>query len=256
MKVYIKKTDGTGKRIFKQLLLGGIIGAVIGFIFGFGAGYFDISNNNFPFSLDDVTSVISWIARVGAVLSLITGLYYIVIVLKYYKRYEQLEDEESEELYRMMNKKHSYAVVYAGITYVLAFVSITLTYRVSLGSDSAELHFPFIDFLILICGGILHAYSLKVYKRIRNIDIPLLPTLKELKDNILQMDEAELEANYKMSFDIIMSLSGQILPDIYIILAFISFVFQKIELTGILITAFIHLYILAKNFKLAKDYYK
>lgn len=256
MKTYIKKTDGTGKRVFKQLLLGGGIGAVLGFIFGIGAGYFDIPNNNLPFSLDDVASVISWVARIVAILSFLIALYYILVILKEHKHYEQLEDEESEELYRFINKKLSYGIVYVGITNALAFVSIVLTYRVTLNSNSAELHFPFFDFFILICGGILNGYSLSVYKRIRNIEMPLVPTMKEVKNNVLQMDEAELEANYKMAFDIVMNLSGQILPAIYVILLFISLVFQKVELTGILITAFIHLYILVKNFKLAKDFYK
>lgn len=99
----------------------------------------------------------------------------------------------------------------------------------------AELSFPIFDFVFGMVAGIFQAYLLKVYNRIRDIKMPLVPTLKELKQNIMQMDEAELEVNYKMAFDIVMNLSGAILPAIYLILFFWSFITQKVEVTGILV---------------------
>ncbi|BAQ24725.1 membrane protein [Streptococcus troglodytae] len=105
-------------------------------------------------------------------------------------------------------------------------------------------------------AAVFQSYILKVYNRIRDIKMPLVPTLKELKHNVMQMDEAELETNYKMSFDIVMNLSGAILPAIYLILFFWSFITQEVELTGILVATSIHLYIMIKSFKMTREYYK
>lgn len=72
----------------------------------------------------------------------------------------------------------------------------------------------------------------------------------------MQMDEAELEANYKISFEIVMNLSGAILPGIYLALFFLSLYLQKVELSGLIVAAVIHLYIMVMQFKMTKAYYK
>lgn len=68
------------------------------------------------------------------------------------------------------------------------------------------LTFPIYEALMLVVISVLHAYILKVYTRIRGVKMTLAPTLKELKQNILQQDEAELQANYQMSFEVVIAL--------------------------------------------------
>ncbi|WP_308417633.1 DUF3169 family protein [Streptococcus troglodytae] len=130
------------------------------------------------------------------------------------------------------------------------------SFKLTFGKDKAEFFFPILDFVFLMIAAVFQSYILKVYNRIRDIKMPLVPTLKELKHNVMQMDEAELETNYKMSFDIVMNLSGAILPAIYLILFFWSFITQEVELTGILVATSIHLYIMIKSFKMTREYYK
>ncbi|HEO7600805.1 DUF3169 family protein, partial [Streptococcus agalactiae] len=115
---------------------------------------------------------------------------------------------------------------------------------------------PIYDLSLLFVLLGLHIYFLKVYRNIRGIKMTVAPTLKELKNNVLQLDEAELESNYKMCFDIVMNLSGFIFPTIYFVLFFISFVFQKVEIVAIIITTSIHIYILIKSLKAARHFYR
>lgn len=251
-----KKQSGSVMRFLKQLFIGGLIGAVAGGLIGFGSGYFELDKNSLPFSQESVIAILTSALRIVYVVSLLLSVFYIYQVVKDYKRYQTLPDEDSEELYRSINRKHSYAVVFNGVTTVLATVSFLLSFQFTFGIGRAELSFPIFDFVFVMVAGIFQSYLLKVYNRIRDIKMPLVPTLKELKQNIMQMDEAELEVNYKMAFDIVMNLSGAILPAIYLILFFCSFITQKVEVTGILVAAVIHLYIMVKNFKMTKEYYK
>ncbi|SDB34155.1 Protein of unknown function [Streptococcus henryi] len=251
-----KKQSGTFVRLAKQFLIGGSIGAVIGGGIGFGMRHFNIIENGLPFEQETVISALIIPLRVAYLLSLLLSVYFIVTVLKDYKSYLAMDEEESEELYRQMNRNHSYATILNSVTVVISLVALLLSFKVSLSPDQAKMTFPVFDFIIMMAAGIYQSYILKVYSRIRDIKMPLAPTLKELKSNIMQLDEAELEANYKMTFDVVMNLSGVILPAIYITLFFWSLITQKVEMTGILVAAVIHLYILIKNFKMTKDYYK
>ncbi|EJN94305.1 DUF3169 family protein [Streptococcus ratti] len=251
-----KKQSGTVARFAKQLLIGGTIGGVLGGVVGFTVATFNIDKNGLPFSQESVIVTLTLVLRVVYLLALLLSILCIYQVLKDYKRYQNMDDDDSEELYRAMNRKHSYATVFNGVATSVAMVSLVLSFKVTFASDKAELFFPIFDFVFVVAGSVFQTYILKVYSRIRDIKMPLVPTLKELKANVMQMDEAELEANYKMSFDIVMNLNGAILPAIYLILFFWSFITQKVEVTGILVAAVIHLYIMVMQFKMTKAYYK
>ncbi|MGT2948723.1 DUF3169 family protein [Streptococcus devriesei] len=248
----VKKQKGTFKRAGKRLLIGASIGGLGGALIG----YFHASGQKLPVSQKELTELLLVSLRILFVISFVLSIFYIVQVLQAYKQYQNSRDDESEELYRTMNKRHSYAVIYAGVSGVLAVLSLILAYKLIFADSYAEMSFPFLDFLAAIASGALQGYVLKVYNRIRNLNMPLVPTLKELKNNIMQMDEAELEANYKISFEIVMNLGGAILPGIYLALFFLSLYLQKVELSGLIVAAVIHLYIMVMQFKMTKEYYK
>ncbi|MGT2924449.1 DUF3169 family protein [Streptococcus caviae] len=248
----VKKRKGTFKRAGKRLLIGASIGGLGGALIG----YFHDSNQKLPLSQKELTEILLVSLRILFVIAFVLSIFYIVQVLQAYKDYQKSTDDESEELYRTMNKRHSYAVIYAGVSGVSAALSVILAYKLIFADSYAELFFPILDFLAAMASGALQTYVLKVYNRIRNLNMPLVPTLKELKNNVMQMDEAELEANYKISFEIVMNLSGIILPGIYLALFLLSLALQKVELTGLMVAAVIHLYIMGMQFKMTKAYYK
>ncbi|MGT2749768.1 DUF3169 family protein [Streptococcus orisasini] len=248
----IKKRKGTFKRAGIRFLIGALIGGLGGALIG----YFHASNQKLPLSQKELTEIILVSLRILFVLAFVLSIFYIVQVLQAYKAYQKSTDDESEELYRTMNKRHSYAVICSGVSGIFAALSVILAYKLIFADSYAELYLPVLDFLAAIASGILQAYVLKVYNRIRNLNMPLVPTLKELKNNIMQIDEAEMEANYKISFEIVMNLNGIILPGIYLALFLLSLFRQEVELTGLIVAAVIHLYIMGMQFKMTKAYYK
>ncbi|HEL0025077.1 TPA: DUF3169 family protein [Streptococcus equi subsp. zooepidemicus] len=258
MKAFMTEKDSTLVRILKSLLLGSGIGLVLGGLVGFGLARFNILENGFPISEEDIITGIKWAMRPLVIVLMLLSIYDIYQVVKEYARYVKLSDDETEELYRYINLKHAYALGFSAMAMVLNIVVFSLGYRVPIANNASYLGltFPIYEALMLVVISVLHAYILKVYTRIRGVKMTLAPTLKELKQNILQQDEAELQANYQMSFEVVMGLSGFILPGIYVILLLLSMIFQRVELTGLIITASIHLYILVKSFKSAHDFYR
>lgn len=252
----IKEKDSNGVRLLKQLVQGLLIGALIGGPLGFAIGYFGFEGG-LKFPVATIVEIIQYVIYALIVLLFLVTIIYIFRIRKGIVSYEMSDDDEDQEkLYSLLGRQTSYAQVFIGIILVLSFVNMLLGYRLLFSNDSAEIQFPVYAFAGLMISAGLQMYLLSLSNRIRGRKTTLTPTLKELKNNVLQLDEAELQANYKMSFEIVMTLNGVILPAIYVLLLFMSVIFQKVELTGIFITAFIHIYIMVMNFKMAKEHYK
>ncbi|EHI68613.1 DUF3169 family protein [Streptococcus ictaluri] len=243
-------------RLAKQLGLGALIGSIVGILVGILAVDLDGFQQAFPFDLSQLTSSIIWINRLVLMLSFLATLYYSFQVLKLYKSHQNKIDDLPDSIYRSLNLKHSYAITFNGISCVLALQEFLLGSKLIFKSSGLEMTIYIYAVFTLLSCALIQMYLLKLYNRIRGLNVTLLPTLKELKENVLQQDEAELTANYKISFDIVMTLSGLILPSIYVILFFLSIVLQEVQLTAILITVGIHLYIIFKQFQMARDFFK
>ncbi|WP_161978864.1 DUF3169 family protein [Streptococcus sp. S784/96/1] len=252
----IKEKDSNGVRVLKQLVQGFLIGALIGGPLGFALGFFSLEDGlKLPVTI--IVEMIQYLIYGLIVLLFLVTTVYIFRIRKGIVNYEMSEDdEEQEKLYSLLGRQTSYAQVFVGIALILSFANMLLGYRLLFSNDSAELQFPIYAFVALMVSAGLQMHLLSLSNRVRSRRTTLTPTLKELKNNVLQLDEAELQANYKMSFEIVMTLSGLILPAIYVFLFFMSVIFQKVELTGIFIAVGIHIYIMIMNFKMAKEHYK
>lgn len=236
-------------RFLKQILIGALLGGVLGFIAGFLSESSLLSNSSAVISAEKVAVGIHVVSRFLVLVLIILSLMVIAYIRKYLPHYQKDMSDDSEELYRSLNRKYSYGVIFTGTASVLTILNVLLM----LSFKSTE---PFLDFAILILVTMLQAYLLKLYGRIKGVKVPLFPNLKELKSNILQMDEAELEAEHQNAFEIVTNLSGAILPSIYVILFFIVLLTGRVELTAMLVAAFIHLYIMLMQFKITKAYYR
>lgn len=239
---------------FVLILLASTIG---GGILGFLGAYFGIEKIDLGITQDMVHSVLSPLAKISAIISLLIGLSLFYSGKKEYKLYEEYEnDDDSEELYRSLNRKHAKTSIFLGMASIFAIFGIFSSLSIFFQSDGTIMTVPFLDFIILMITQFVFVRLMKFYGKIRGIEVPNNLTLKELKNNILQMDEAELEVNYKLSFDIVMNINGIILPLIYVGLLLLSIFTKRVELTGIAVAAIIQLYIIVMQFKMVKDYYK
>lgn len=236
-------------RFLKQVLIGALLGGVLGFVAGFLSESSLLSNSSAVISAEKVAVGIHVVSRFLVLVLIILSLMVIAYIRKYLPHYQKDMSDDSEELYRSLNRKYSYGVIFTGTASVLTILNVLLM----LSFKSTQ---PFLDFAVLILVIMLQAYLLKLYGRIKGVKVPLFPNLKELKSNILQMDEAELEAEHQNAFEIVMNLSGAILPSIYVILFLISLLTCRVELTAMLVAAFIHLYIMLMQFKITKAYYR
>lgn len=236
-------------RFLKQVLIGALLGGVLGFVAGFLSESSLLSNSSAVISAEKVAVGIHVVSRFLVLVLIILSLMVIAYIRKYLPHYQKDMSDDSEELYRSLNRKYSYGVIFTGTASVLTILNVLLM----LSFKSTQ---PFLDFAVLILVIMLQAYLLKLYGRIKGVKVPLFPNLKELKSNILQMDEAELEAEHQNAFEIVMNLSGAILPSIYVILFLISLLTGRVELTAMLVAAFIHLYIMLMQFKITKAYYR
>lgn len=236
-------------RFLKQILIGALLGGVLGFVAGFLSESSLLSNSSAVISAEKVAVGIHVVSRFLVLVLIILSLMVIAYIRKYLPHYQKDMSDDSEELYRSLNRKYSYGIIFTGVASVLTMLNILLM----LSFKSTQ---PFLDFAVLILVIMLQAYLLKLYGRIKGVKVPLFPNLKELKSNILQMDEAELEAEHQNAFEIVMNLSGAILPIIYVILFFIVLLTGRVELTAMLVAAFIHLYIMLMQFKITKAYYR
>lgn len=249
-----EKSKNSLLRLGKQLGIGVLIGVPIGFLIGF----FGLLDHPLQLPFQTILDIASGVLLFMTLVSLLAQLYYFIKAEKNYKIYKDLadDDERIDELYRVLSLDYSYAVTFTGLMSVLGMVSLMLNLKLDNSSNGLFIFFSIWPFVVLVYTTVMQMLLMKRHNKIKGIKAPLVPTLKEVKDNVLGLDEAELQANYKMSFEIVMNLSSMVLPGIYLFCFALSAIQGEVELTGLLIAGGIHIYIMVMQLKMAKNYYK
>lgn len=177
--------------------------------------------------------------------------------LKNLKVFEATDDDDAnEQLYRLFNRRYSYLMVAVNIGLVLSIILMTMIIDIELREDRGFMVIPWLAIVLLLFFVALQMMSLKLYHRLHGVEVPLVMTLKELKNNIFQQDEAELQANYKMAFELVLELQNLVLPAIYALLFLISQLTGEVQLSAFLVAGGVHLYIMFKAVKMARHFYK
>lgn len=166
------------------------------------------------------------------------------------------EDDYSENGYRQLNKKHAYTMLLIAVASILSMCNVLLGLTLTNDSQHAMLAIPLLDILLLLMVIPFQALAMKRYNAIRGTDVPYFPNLKELKHNIMALDEAELQAYHKTSFESVLSLNGVIIPSLYVILFFVYLFTGQVELTAILVLVLIQLYLLVKSATMTRQFYR
>lgn len=247
------KKNSNLKRWLKQLGIGALFGAPFGFL----SGYLGLFEQPVKISEQVVVDSLNLLGNSGLLISLVLSAYLIYRLVRTLKAFEaEADDEVSDDLYRSVNRQHGYAMVATGVGSVLGIALLALNYKILVAEDAFELVFSGYALLGLLVFAGLQIYLLKLYNRLRGTQVPLVPTLKELENNVLQQDEAELEANYKMAFDIVLKLSGVILPTLYLLVLAVGLLTQTNQVLAIIVLAVIHLYLMVRNLKMVRSFYR
>lgn len=91
---------------------------------------------------------------------------------------------------------------------------------------------------------------------VRQFDLALFSTPKDVLNYINSYDEGERKANLEQSFRILFQLNQYVLPVLYIFLFIISFLIGEIQLLAFLLVGAIHIYINVMQLPMVKRYFK
>ena len=109
---------------------------------------------------------------------------------------------------------------------------------------------PLSVFLLAVLTILVGSFCVKTTSKIRNYQLSILATPKEVLDYLETYDEGEKQAEMAEAYLILFKLNQLILPSVYIILFALSII------VGVLITAVIHLYINIAQLRKTKRYFK
>lgn len=99
-------------------------------------------------------------------------------------------------------------------------------------------------------------YLSKTIAIVRQFDLALFSTPKDILNYINSYDEGERQANLEQSFRILFQLNQYVLPVLYIFLFFISVLTGEIQLLAFLLVGVIHIYIGVMQLPMVKRYFK
>ncbi|HEO6969524.1 DUF3169 family protein, partial [Streptococcus agalactiae] len=141
MKNFIKQSDTTFVRIIKSLLIGGFIGAILGSV----GALFIIFGQDKYLSEINIVQYFLWVSRIVVIITALFSLIYLYQIQKYQKVFFNVDESQSEEIYRQINLRHSYGMTFVSISIVLSIVNTLFNYKLNIFDDSVTLVIPIYD---------------------------------------------------------------------------------------------------------------
>lgn len=241
----------------KRLLIFTLLGFVLGHVLARVKDWLDQARLVSQFDQVGLATFIQLLLLVLSAVAILLAVSYFWRADEDRKIYDNLDDDDlGEELYRKMNLTYAYVNFLSGFGLVLAILALLLIAQHDQNLPGSQILLALLAILELLLATGLQMLYLKRHNQIRGVRSPLVPSLKEIKANVLKQDEAELAATYQMSFSILTDLTGLILPAIYLISFAVSVLTGRLELLTLLAAGSIHLYILLKQLQMAKTYYR
>ena len=113
-----------------------------------------------------------------------------------------------------------------------------------------------LSFLLFVVFLVAQKSLSKTIAIVRQFDLALFSTPKDVLNYINSYDEGERKANLEQSFRILFQLNQYVLPVLYIFLFIISFLTGEIQLLAFLLVGAIHIYINVMQLPMVKRYFK
>ena len=117
-------------------------------------------------------------------------------------------------------------------------------------------HFPFLSFLLFVVFLLAQKSLSKTIAIVRQFDLALFSTPKDVLNYINSYDEGERKANLEQSFQILFQLNQYVLPGLYILIVLFSLLTGEIQLLAFLLVGAIHIYINVMQLPMVKRYFK
>ena len=207
----------------------------------------------------DVKPLIPWLSAISlllAVIILFLTFNFLKKSRKFHSLYqEEMDDDLNETYYVQMYRNLEFGTIAFNITSVAISLSIFLSLNevVILHTDHQTFS---LSFLVFVLSLIAQKSLFKTIAIVRQFDLALFSTPKDVLNYINSYDEGERKANLEQSFRILFQLNQYVLPVLYIFLFIISFLIGEIQLLAFLLVGAIHIYINVMQLPMVKRYFK
>ena len=207
----------------------------------------------------DVKVLIPWLSAI----CLLLGFVGIVLTFNFLKKsrkfhslyQEEMDDDLNETYYVQMYRNLEFGTIAFNIASVAISLSIFLSLNevVILHTDHQTFS---LSFLVFVLSLVAQKSLFKTIAIVRQFDLALFSTPKDVLDYVNSYDEGERQANLEQSFRILFQLNQYVLPGLYIFLFIISVLTGEIQLLAFLLVGAIHIYINVMQIPMVKRYFK
>ena len=246
----MKKKKKGGLLFLMSIVLGGFLGMFV--------GMFKARAESHAIMLD-VKPLIPWLSAISlllAVIILFLTFNFLKKSRKFHSLYqEEMDDDLNETYYVQMYRNLEFGTIAFNIASVAISLSIFLSLNevVILHTDHQTFS---LSFLVFVLSLIAQKSLFKTIAIVRQFDLALFSTPKDVLDYINSYDEGERQANLEQSFRILFQLHQYVLPGLYIFLFIISVLTGEIQLLAFLLVGAIHIYINVMQLPMVKRYFK
>ena len=245
------------KKKNKRVLLF-LMSIVLGAFFGVFIGMFKAGAESYEIILD-VKVLIPWISAI----CLLIGFISILLTFNFLKKsrkfhslyQEEMDDDLNETYYVQMYRNLEFGTIAFNIASVAISLSIFLSLNevVILHTDHQTFS---LSFLVFVLSLIAQKSLFKTIAIVRQFDLALFSTPKDVLDYINSYDEGERQANLEQSFRILFQLNQYVLPGLYLLIFLFSLLTGEIQLLAFLLVGAIHIYINVMQLPMVKRYFK
>ena len=207
----------------------------------------------------EVKVLIPWLSAIGLLLGFV-GILLTFNFLKKSRKFhslyqEEMDDDLNETYYVQMYRNLEFGTITSNITSVAILLALVISGSEVIVLDVSRITFS-LSFLELVLFLQSQKYLSKTIAIVRQFDLDLFSTPKEVLNYINSYDEGERQANLEQSFRILFQLNNYVLPVLYIFLFIISFLTGEIQLLAFLLVGAIHVYINMMQLPMVKRYFK
>ena len=246
----MKKKKKRGLLFLMSVFFGGFLGGFVG-MFKAGAESYEV--------ILDVKVLLPWISAICLLLGFISVLLtfnFLKKSRKFHSLYqEEMDDNLNETYYVQMYRNLEFGNIAFNITSVAISLSIFLLLNevIILHTGHQTFSLSFLAFVLLLAA---QKYLSKTIAIVRQFDLVLFSTPKDVLNYINSYDEGERQANLEQSFRILFQLNQYVLPVLYVFLFIISVLTGEIQLLAFLLVGAIHIYINVMQLPMVKRYFK
>ena len=207
----------------------------------------------------DVKVLIPWISAICLLLGFISVLLtfnFLKKSRKFHSLYqEEMDDDLNESYYVQMYRNLEFGSIAFNITSVATLLSLFISLNEVIILNTSHQTFS-LSFLLFVVFLVAQKSLSKTIAIVRQFDLALFSTPKDVLNYINSYDEGERKANLEQSFQILFQLNQYVLPGLYILIVLFSLLTGEIQLLAFLLVGAIHIYINVMQLPMVKRYFK